>query len=89
MNRMIALAASAAGLSVFAITPSVAAPTMPHQGLSAPSTIENVACRTVKKTVWKNGKKRVVTTRSCDRPRRVFRNGRWYYDRPGIGIRIR
>lgn len=90
------LSAAAAGLfGAMAMAPANAAPIATHGVILAPAGASDVACRTVKRTVVRNGVRRVTTTRECGRTtvqrRRVFRNGRYYYEpiRPGVSINIR
>ena len=91
------LSAGVAGLfGAMAMAPASAAPIATHGVILAPAGASDVACRTVKRTVVRNGVRRVTTTQECSRPqaqqrRRVFRNGRYYYEpmRPGLSINIR
>jgi hypothetical protein len=84
----------AAGLGALAMGPANAAPISTHGVIVAPAGATDVACRTVKRVVVRNGVRRVTTTKDCGRPvvqrRRVYRNGRYYYEpyRPGVGIGI-
>lgn len=88
----------AAALGVFAMGPANAAPIATHGVIAAPAVTSDVACRTVKKTVIRNGVRRVTTTRECTRGpvvrERVYGARRYYgprrYDSaPGISIRVR
>jgi hypothetical protein len=84
----------AAGFGVFAMAPANAAPIATHGIVAAPASVTDVACRTVKRTVVRNGVRRVTTTKDCGRTtvkrRRVYRNGRYYYEpvSPGVSIGI-
>lgn len=76
----------AAMLGAVAASPAQAVTADP--GLRAPAGVENVACRTVRTTTWRYGRRVVTTRRVCDRvvrrprPRchvvreRVWRGGR-------------
>lgn len=96
MKALLLSAGMAAGLGAVAFSPAYAAPIAAHGVVLAPTVTSDVACRTVKKIVTRNGVRRVTTTRVCDRPRtyverrRVYRGGRYYYEpvRPGIGIGV-
>lgn len=93
----------AAMLGAFAIAPASAAPIATHGVVLAPAGATDVACQTVRRTTYRNGVKRVVTSRECSRDRyverRVYREDRRgfrgdrrdyrRYDRPGLNINIR
>ncbi|MBB3973877.1 hypothetical protein [Hansschlegelia beijingensis] len=103
-TALLSAAALALGLGAFAAAPASAAPIATHATIAAPAAVSDVACRTVRKTVWRNGVKRTVTSRECDRANRSWRRDRVverryrpgprpYYrpapPRPGIGIYVR
>jgi hypothetical protein len=97
MKGLILSTSLAAALGAFAFAPASAAPIATHGTILAPVVATDVACRTVKKTVWSRGVKRVTTSRTCDRPRyverRVYHRDRRYgysrpYVRPGVSIGI-
>lgn len=101
MKSLILSTGVAAAMGVIAMGSANAAPISTHGMIAAPAVTSDVACRTVKKTVFRNGVKRVTTSKQCDgmgRPgARVYVAPRRYYARPrpyrrpgvsvGIGIR--
>lgn len=95
--RNILLSAGVAGaMGVLAMGSANAAPIAVHGVIAAPAVTTDVACRTVKKVVVKNGVRRVTTTQQCTRApvvsRRVYVAPRRYYrpaPRPGIVVRVR
>lgn len=100
MKTLILSTGFAALLGAMAIAPANAAPIATHSVVVAPSMTSDVACRTVKRTTFRNGVKRTVTSQECSRPRvverRVYRDDRpryRHYDRrparPGLSINIR
>ncbi|MET0314049.1 MAG: hypothetical protein ABW275_06605, partial [Hansschlegelia sp.] len=85
MKKFLLSAGLAFGLGVAAFTPAEAAPISTRGAIAAPAATADVDCRTVRKTVYRNGVKRVTTTRECDRgfsERRYDRR----YDRRGPGF---
>lgn len=91
MRSIVSTAAVLIGLVIASAANS--APLKPNAGVTNPNSVTKVACKTVKKTVLRNGKRVVTTTEDCGRERRrVYRNGRYYYEgEPGfnLGIQIR
>lgn len=85
MKGLILSAGLALGLGGLSLTPAAAAPLAPVGVVVAPSLVDNVACRTVTKSVRRNGVTRITKTQQCDRPRysqrRVYGNSRRVYDR--------
>lgn len=92
MKGLILSATMAAGLGLFAAGSAVAAPIATHGVILAPAATTDVACRVVKRTVIRNGVRRVTTTRDCGRTvvrKRVVRRGYGYRaPRPGVRIGI-
>jgi hypothetical protein len=88
MKKFLLSAGLAFGLGVAAFAPAEAAPISTRGAIAAPAATADVDCRTVRKTVYRNGVKRVTTTRECDRDR-GFGRDRDYRDhrvgRPGYG----
>ena len=96
MKALILSTGVAAAMGVVALGSASAAPIATHGVIAAPAVTSDVACRTVKKTVFRNGMKRVTTTKQCDgmgRPgARVYVAPRRYsarpYRRPGVSVGI-
>lgn len=92
MRTFLLAAGVAAAMGAFAIAPASAAPIATHGVIVAPAATTDVACRTVKKVVFRNGVKRVTTTQQCSRPvfrERVVVGPRRRAPAVGIGVRIR
>ena len=91
MRTLILSTGFAAAMGAFAMAPASAAPIATHGVIGAPAATTDVACRTVKKVVIKNGVKRVTTTQQCTPAARVYVAPRRYYRpaRPGITVRVR
>ncbi len=92
MRTFLLATGAAAILGAFAMSPASAAPIATHGVIVAPAATTDVACRTVKKVVFKNGVKRVTTTQQCSRPvyrERVVVGPRRRAPAVGIGVRIR
>lgn len=97
MKALILSTGLAAAMGVFAMGSAGAAPIATHGVIQAPAGVTGVACRTVKKTVFRNGVKRVTTTKQCDgmgpragvyvAPRRAYVQPR-PYRRPGVSVGI-
>lgn len=84
------LSAGVAGLlGATAMAPASAAPIATHGVIVAPAVTTDVACRVVKKTVIRNGVRRVTTTRDCGRRAGVYVAPKRYYRRPSSGITVR
>jgi hypothetical protein len=93
MKGLILSATMAAGLGLFAAGSANAAPIATHGVIVAPAVTTDVACRTVKKVVVRNGVRRVTNSRVCNRGpvvrKRVVRRGYGYRaPRPGVRIGI-
>ncbi|MFC3692692.1 hypothetical protein [Chenggangzhangella methanolivorans] len=92
MRTFILSTGFAAAMGAFAVAPASAAPISTHGVLVAPVVTDNVACVVKKKTVIRNGVKRVTTVRDCGPvARRTYIAPRRYYRpaRPGITVRVR
>lgn len=93
MRTFILSTGAAAAMGLFAMGSANAAPIAVHGVIAAPAVTTDVACRMVKKTVVRNGVRRVTTTRSCTpTARRVYVAPKRYYrpaPRPGITVRVR
>ncbi|MFC7052345.1 hypothetical protein ACFQI3_06550 [Hansschlegelia quercus] len=90
MKKFLLSAGLAFGLGVVAFAPAEAAPISTRAAVAAPASTADVDCRTVRKTVYRNGVKRVTTTRECDRGYgdRGYGDRRYgdRYDRRGPGF---
>lgn len=95
MKTFLLSAGLALGLGAVALSPAEATPLAMRGAIAAPTATTDVACRVVKKTVYRNGVKRVTTTRECGRPgwrsdrrydRRDFRDH--HRPRPGISVHV-
>lgn len=95
MRTFILSTGAAAAMGLFAVGSANAAPIAVHGVIAAPAVTTDVACRMVKKTVVRNGVRRVTTTRTCSPvvgARRVYVAPKRYYrpaPRPGITVRVR
>ncbi len=100
MKGLILSAGLALGLGGLSLAPAAAAPLAPVGVVVAPSLVDQVACRTVTKSVRRNGVTRITKTQQCTPnrygqrrvyDRRVYRNDRPYYrpaPRPGFTVRV-
>ncbi|WP_271166750.1 hypothetical protein [Hansschlegelia plantiphila] len=79
MKTFLIATGMALGLGAFALAPAEAAPISTRAAIAAPTATSDVACRVVKKTVYRNGVRRVTTSKTCDR------GGYGYGPRPAYG----
>lgn len=95
MKTVLLTTSVAAAIGALSMGAANAAPIATHGTIVAPSASTEAACRTVKRTVWRGGVKRVTTTRSCSptagyyAPRRYYAPRPYYRPaRPGITVRV-
>lgn len=85
MKGLILSAGLALGLGGLSLAPAAAAPLAPAGVFAAPTLVDQVACRTVTKSVRRNGVTRITKTQQCTPnrygQRRYYGNGGRVYDR--------
>lgn len=92
MRTLLLSTGFAVAMGAFAMGSANAAPISTRVVVAAPAAITDVACRQVKKVVFKNGVKRVTTFQECSRPvvrERVVVGPRRRAPVVGIGVNIR